>query len=136
MFMSMQPNATLVGFSLFCVFCCVHIYWCFFANLLEHKFRSQINAGELICNPVSFESNHYVRFKASKGRLTALCGFSANIKRDDGFSCRETWSWNQRHGSIIHSYYKNTASKDTSQITISEGCAFSTSSPKSQTHRK
>lgn len=43
------------------------------------------------------------------------------------FTHGETWSWNQRHGSIIHSYYKNTASKDTYQITISAGYAFSSS---------
>lgn len=72
--------------------------------------------------------------KRLKGPLTSTRGFHTHISENDGFGRRETWSWNQRHGSIIHSYYKNTASKDTYQITISEGCAFSTSSTISQTH--
>lgn len=65
------------------------------------------------------------------GPLPSIRGFHTHLMK---WRFGETWSWNQRHGSIIHSYYKNTASKDTYQITISEGYAFSTSSQILQTH--
>lgn len=74
--------------------------------------------------------------KLLKGPLTSVCEFTKISW--NGVSPVERQCWNQRHGSIIHSYYKNTASKDTYQIIISEGCAFSTSSQISQTqiHRE
>lgn len=72
--------------------------------------------------------------KLPTGPLASTRAFYTRVSRNDGFDRVETCCWNQRHGSIIHTYYKNTASKDTYQITISEGCAFSTSSTISQTH--
>lgn len=73
--------------------------------------------------------------KHPKAPLTSTHGFHTHLAKWH-FNREETRSWNQRHGSIIHSYYKNTASKDTFQITISEGCAFSTSSKISQTQTR
>lgn len=67
------------------------------------------------------------------GPLTSIHGFHTF---HDVFTRGETWSWNQRHGSIIHTYYKNTASKDTYRITISEGYAFSTSWFHKHTHTR
>lgn len=77
----------------------------------------------------SFAGNHNFNasFKALMDLLTFFFFFT-HILWDVGFTHKETWSQNQRHGSIIHSYYKNTASKDTEQIPISKGYAFSTSS--------
>lgn len=85
-----------------------------------------LSAGDLI-HDIKQPLLRAIIMSASKpqiGPRTSIHGFHTF---HDVFSRGETWIWNQRHGSIIHSYYKNTASKDTYQITISEGYAFSTS---------
>lgn len=70
--------------------------------------------------------------KLIRGPFVSFLEFHPNLVK--WFSTHgETWKWNQRHGSIIHSYYKNTASKTPCQIPISVGYAFSSSSHISQT---
>lgn len=54
MFLFVQPNVAFMGFSFvaFAVFTFIGVF--FFLNLFKHKFRSQINARELIWDPEKF----------------------------------------------------------------------------------
>lgn len=65
--------------------------------------------------------------KLPEGPLCQTSMFYTYISTNAVFHHAETCCRNQRHGSIIHTYNRNTASKDTHQITISQGCAFSSS---------
>lgn len=110
------------------------IFWHCLCTIISAFTQTQIhNAGDLIYE-IKLLLLRAIIMSASKlpiGPLTSIHGFHTF---HDVFTRGETWSWNQRHGSIIHTYYKNTASKDTYRITISEGYAFSTSWFHKHTH--
>lgn len=75
------------------------------------------------------EASRCVRFKARRrsSRFSPHVLHNACVSRKAVFGGAEKLCRNQRRRSIIHTYNKNTASKDTHQITISQGCAFSSS---------